>query len=185
MFEYIEYCERQEKEEKLAILSAQVAIQRKILEERTVKLNKKMQKERLEAQQKKSSALAEKRKILLQIGRAKNDKSYGVAETKLIETEEVNFFKSKFYEDQAHEMKAIRNKIKEKQKGYQLRRAELFAKFSPKKEDYAENVNSHIDEQAKEPDKENELDLIIKKYTRPDSPVNIAHRSVSVLALIF
>ncbi len=182
MFEYIEYCERQEKEEKFAILSAQVAIQRKILEERTVKLNNKMQKERLEAQQKKSLALAEKRKILLQIGRAKNDKSYGVAETKLIETEEVNFFKSKFYEDQAHEMKAIRTKIKEKQKGFQLRRAELFANFSLKKE---VNIKSHNDEKAKEPDMENELDLIIKKYTRPDSPVNIAQRSVSVLAMIY
>lgn len=173
LFEYIEKCERQEKEEKLAKLSAHVAIQRKVLDEQTLRLNTKMQNMKMEAQKKKVDALAEKRQFLLQIGRAKGDKSHGQVQEKLVESEELHVFKSRFYDQQAQEMKSIRSKIKEQQDQFRTKRAELFQKFSVKKnvqEEYVQNESSR--HQNNEPDIQDELDRIIKKYSRPDSPVN-------------
>ena len=182
LFQYIERCEREEKMNKLAKLSAHVAKQRKLLEEQTIELNTRMQTQKLEAQKKKSDALAEKRKILLQIGRAKTDKSYGndpgnPGEDKLAEAQEFHVFKSKFYDEQAKEMKAVRSKIKEHQQLCREKRAELFQKFSAKKADVEETLQVQQN-QNRGPDMENELDRIIKKYTRPDSPVNLMSKTV-------
>lgn len=182
LFQYIERCEREEKMNKLAKLSAHVAKQRKLLEEQTIQLNTRMQTQKFEAQKKKSDALAEKRKLLLQIGRAKTDKSFGndrgnTGEDKLAEAQEFHVFKSKFYDEQAQEMKAVRSKIKEHQQQCREKRAELFQKFSAKKSDVEEPLQVQQN-QNRGPDMENELDRIIKKYTRPDSPVNLMSKAV-------
>lgn len=59
LFQYIEKCERIEKQQKLAKLSAHVAKQRKLLDEQTIKLNLKMKNQKKRDQKKKIDALAE------------------------------------------------------------------------------------------------------------------------------
>ncbi|KAJ3305109.1 hypothetical protein HDV03_002036 [Kappamyces sp. JEL0829] len=184
LFEYIEECDRLDKEEKRASLEKRVVKQKKDLDARTELLEEKRAQALKAVAEAKRDRWTKRREMLVRIGRepeAADRPPHGAQQSNGAGHESMphHVFISPFYQQQADLVKQARTKIQTEKEACRNKRSMLFETFSAQRHDqnHASNGARVLDstkpkQAVVKENRAEELEKIIERYTRPDTPID-------------